>query len=144
MNVKQKAAQLEKFLEEEITKNIPIVVLSDKSLVYKQYKIKENKKGLWDLVHVKTGDFIDNFRVKSTALLAAKFYDKNQFNKYSEIKHLDLKCWNNTIDSTVFKYKLETAKDLDRKDLFRCRFELSNSRAKFCKEEISRLFKAHF
>lgn len=91
MNFKQKAEKLEHFLEEEFSKKLPIAVLSDKSLVYKTFRIKQTKQGPWALRWAKTGDFIDNFRTKTGALLAAKFYDTNRFDRYNEVKILDLK-----------------------------------------------------
>ena len=44
MNFKEKAEKLEKFLEDEFKKSIPLLVLADKSVVYGNYKIKQSKQ----------------------------------------------------------------------------------------------------
>jgi hypothetical protein len=143
MNYKKQAKQLENFLEEEFKKTIPIAVLPDKSIVYKRYKIKQSKQGLWQLSYVGS-DNISEFRIKTTAILAAKFYDRTDFKRYNEVKLLDTQYWNNSNDAGFFKYRYENAKDLDRRDLFLWRWELASSRAKQYKEQISSMFKSNF
>jgi len=144
MNFKRQAEKLEKFLEDEFKKTIPLAVMPDNSIVYKNYKIKQNKQKTWDLKYLKTGDLISQFRTKTSAILAAKFYDKNQINNFNDIKNLDLGYWNSSLDSNFFQEKLKTTKDLEKRDLFQCRFELTRSRAAKYKDELSRMFKANF
>jgi hypothetical protein len=143
MNYKRQANQLEAFLTEEFKKNTPLAVLPDKSIVYKKYKIKQNKKGLWALGYL-GGDAIDEFRIKTTALLAAKFYDQTNLKRYNEVKVLDIHYWNNSNDALFFKYRCNNAKDLDRRDLFLWRWEQVDNRAKRYKDEITTMFKANF
>jgi hypothetical protein len=142
MNVKKQAEKLQNFLEEEI-KKIPLLVLADKSIVYKQYKIKQNKLGLW-VLRYSTGDIIDYFRIKTTASLAAKFYDRTDIKRYNEVKLLDSQYWHSNNDATFFKYKYQNTKDLDKRDIFVWRWELYNGRANRYKEEITSMFKANF
>lgn len=144
MNFKQKAEQLEKFLEEEFKKQLPIVVLADKSIIYKNYKIKQNKHGVWLLRYLGTGDIINSFRTKTCALLAAKFYEKNNFVKYNAVLLLDSQYWSNFVDTSFFKSRLEKTNDYEKLDLFRARFDLANARAKHYKNEISMMFKSQF
>lgn len=142
MNFKIQAKKLESFLEEEL-KKIPLVVLPDKSIVYKNYKIRQNKLGFWVLKHI-NGDFIDQFRIKTTASLAAKFYDQTNFKRYNEIKLLDSQYWNSSTDATIFKHKYENTKDLDKRDIFMWRWEVTKGRAERYKSEISAIFKSNF
>lgn len=142
MNFKTQAEKLASLLEEEI-KKIPLVVISDKVLAYKKFKIKQDKKGMWVLIDPH-GDIVDKFRIKTTASLAAKFYDQTNLKKFNEIKILDGQYWCNYIDSEIFEYRYKTTKDLERKDYFICRWELSKSRTARYKNEISSLFKANF
>jgi hypothetical protein len=144
MNFKEKAEKLEKFLEDEFKKSIPLLVLADKSVVYGNYKIKQSKQGTWNLRYLKTDDLIDTFRTKTSAILAAKFYDKNRLGRYNDVKNLDLAFWNNSKDSAFFEERMRTTKDLERRDLFHCRFELTRDRAAKYKDELSRMFKANF
>jgi hypothetical protein len=143
MNFKQQAKQLEIFLEEEFKKKIPLAVLPDKSIVYKRYKIKQDDQGFWNIT-LGTGDVIDQFRIKTTATLAAKFYDQTNFNRYNQIKSLDTQYWNNSNDASFFKYRYEHAKDLDKRDIYMWRWEQADHRAKRYKEEISVMFKTNF
>jgi hypothetical protein len=143
MNIKRQAKQLESFLEDEFKKKIPILVLPDKSLVYKRYKIKQNKNGNWDLSYI-DGDKIAEFRIKTTATLAAKFYDQTNFKRYNEVQQLDTHYWNNNNDAVFFKYRYEHAKDIEKRDIFMWRWEQADHRAKRCKEEISSMFKSNF
>jgi hypothetical protein len=143
MNFKRQAKQLESFLEEEFKKKTPLAVLPDKSIVYKRYKIKQDKQGFWN-ISIGTGDVIDQFRIKTTATLAAKFYDQTNFNRYNQIKSLDIQYWNNSNDASFFKYRYEHAKDLDKRDIYMWRWEQADHRAKRYKEEISVMFKANF
>ena len=143
MNFKRQAKQLEIFLEEEFKKKIPLVILPDKSIVYKRYKIKQDDRGFWTIT-LGTGDVIDQFRIKTTATLAAKFYDQTNFNRYNEIKSLDTQYWNNSNDASFFKYRYEHAKDTDKRDIYMWRWEQAEHRAKRYKEQISSMFKTNF
>ena len=120
-----------------------MAVLPDKSIVYKRYKIKQRKDGDWQLGYI-DGDSIDTFRIKTTASLAAKFYDQTNFKRYNEVKSLDLHYWNNSNDASFFKHRYENAKDLFKRDIYMWRWEQADNRAKRCKEEISSMFKSNF
>lgn len=144
MNIAKQAERLEKFLEDEFSKNLPILVLPDKSIIYKQFRIKQTKHAQWMLTWAKSGDFIDNFNAKTSALLAAKFYIVNNYPRYNEVKYLDLTYWNNSIDATFFKHRLNTTKDAERKDLFYCRYDLANQRSKNARAKITQMFKHNF
>ena len=143
MNIKRQAKQLESFLEDEFKKKIPILVLPDKSLVYKRYKIKQNNVGNWVLSYI-DGDSIAEFKIKTTATLAAKFYDQTNFKRYNEVQQLDSDYWNNSNDAVFFKYRYEHATDLEKRDIFMWRWEQADHRAKRHKEIISSMFKSNF
>jgi hypothetical protein len=143
MNYKRQAKQLETFLEDEFKKKLPLVVLADKSIIYKRYTIRQNKQGSWAL-SLAGGDVIDQFRIKTTAILAAKFYDQTNFNRYNEVKSLDIQYWNNSVDASFFKYRCDHATDLIKRDIFMWRWEQVDHRAKRYKEQISSMFKANF
>ena len=143
MNIKRQAKQLESFLEDEFKKTIPILVLPDKSLVYKRYKIKQNKIGNWVLSYI-DGDSIAEFKIKTTATLAAKFYDQTNFKRYNEVQKLDSDYWNNSNDAVFFKYRYEHATDIEKRDIFMWRWEQADHRAKRHKETISSMFKSNF
>lgn len=143
MNFKKQADRLEKFLEDEFSSKIPIIVLPNKDLVYKRFKIKKTKQNMWDLNHI-TGDVIDSFRLKATAVMAAKFYDNCRFDLYNRVKNLDTGYWTNTVDSLNFKSRCIDSNDIDRKALYTARWELTYHRAKFYQGEISTMFRHSF
>ena len=142
MNFKKQAEKLEKFLENEFTKKIPIVVLPNKDLVYKRFKVSKHKNS-WEFRHI-SGDLIDIFNLKATALLAAKFYDASRFDRYNEIKNLDTGYWNNSLDSVRFYQRFYESKDLSRKELYASRWTVTKSKADRYKEQISVLFRNSF
>lgn len=143
MNFKKQAEKLERFLDDEFKSKIPLIVLPDKSLIYKRFKIKQGKLGGWDLHHI-SGDKIDHFNLKATAVLAAKHYYCNQFQVYNKIKHLDTGYWTNSIDTTVFKKRYLEAKTLEKQDIYLSRWELTRLRSENYKNEIASMFKNSF
>lgn len=144
MNIANQAERLEKFLEEEFTKKLPILVLPDKSILYKEFRIKQNKHQVWDLRWARTNDKIDSFHTKTSALLAAKFYQANNYARYNEVKHLDLSYWSNSVDAVFFKTRLNTTRDCELKDLFICRRDLAFQRCKSAQVKITQMFKYNF
>lgn len=144
MNIANQAERLEKFLEEEFTKKLPILVLPDKSILYKEFRIKQNKHQVWDLRWARTNDKIDSFHTKTSALLAAKFYQANNYARYNEVKHLDLSYWSNSVDAVFFKTRLNTTRDCELKDLFICRRDLAFQRCKSAQIKITQMFKYNF
>ncbi len=142
--LKQKAQQLEHFLEEEFSKKLPLAVLKNNDVVYKGFVIKQNKEGKYLLTYATTGDTIDEFRLKATAILAAKFFETNQFQRLNEIKILDTGYWQNFVDSSFFKERVRTTADLDKRDMYLWRWEITRTRTRNYKEEISRMFRHAF
>jgi|LakMenE01Jun11ns_1017448.scaffolds.fasta_scaffold9831555_2 hypothetical protein len=137
------AKDLERFITEEIKREIPLVVVSNSLLFYKDIKIKQLKSGNWCLFS-KTGDKIAEFRMRSTASLAAKFYHKTDFKNYNWVKIIDFEYWHNYTDAEIFQYRKKNTKDFDRRDTFTARYEMAKSKADHYKQEITSLFKVNF
>jgi len=143
MNFKKQAEKLEKFLEDEFSKKIPVVILSNKDILYRRFKIHKNNDGTWAFCHI-TGDTIDKFYLKATALLAAKFYDVCRFDRYNEVKNLDTGYWNNSLDSIRFLSRANQTSNIDKKILFTARNSLTSARAEKYKLLISSMFRNNF
>lgn len=143
MNYKKQAEKLERFLEDEFSKKIPIIVLPNNDLIYKRFRIHKNRAGSWEFRHI-SGDLIDKFNLKATAVLAAKFYNNSRFDKYNEIKNLDTGYWNNSLDSVRFKNRLNDTAQVEKKQLYAARYSVTASRASRYKEEISTIFRNNF
>jgi hypothetical protein len=143
MNFKKHADRLEHYLEEEFKKELPVALMPDGSLAYKGFRVKKSKSGSWDLYRI--GGFkIDSFNLKACALMCAKCYSYNGINKYNEIKILDGMYQKHAMDASIFKYRYDTVKDPDRRDLALWRWELSSARARENKTAIATKFKVMF
>lgn len=143
MNIKKQAQKLEQLLEDELKTKVPLLPLKDGSIVYKTYKIKKDNNNNWNLMHFR-GDLVDTFNLKASAILAAKYYNNNQLTNYNHIKNLDVKYWTNSNDAYIFSKKFKNIKDITKKMIYVSRYELTNSRAANCKQEIISLFKHNF
>ncbi len=143
MNFKKQAAKLESYLTEEFQKELPIALMPDGSIVYKNYKIKQTKQKTWKLYRI-GGNMIDSFNLKACALMGAKLYSINRLSSYNEVKNLDQSYQKNATDAAIFKYRYDTVTDPVRKDTVLWRWELSNARANSYKQQISHKFKSMF
>jgi hypothetical protein len=143
MNFKKHAEKLEKLMEEEFNKKVPLLVVNKNYLLYKNFKIKKNKLENWDLISP-SDQIIGTFKLKVNAALAAKFYDKNQIINFKEIKDLDTKYWSNATDSMVFRERYNKSKDTIKKDIYISRWDITKTRTEHYKTEISKLFSYNF
>jgi hypothetical protein len=138
--IKELASQF----EAEFNKSMPVTVRKDGSLLYKNYVIKQNANHNWALYYDGSKEAIDEFYLKTCALMAAKAYLSTNLNRYFEIKRLDNKYWASYSDNQVYKKNIKTAKDSDRFMILLNKLEDSEARATHFKEAISRMFKWSF
>jgi len=138
--VKELAGQF----EEEINKNLPVSIQPDGSLVYKDFFIKRNKLENWVVYHRHNGNPIEEYYLKSCALMAAKAYSRTDINKFFEIKNLDNKYWASYSDNQVYRKNIKTAKDFDRFQVLLNKLELSQQETDRFKDKISTMFKWSF
>lgn len=144
MNLTRQAKKLESYLNQELSSKLPETVLNNGDLVYKEFKIKKNKKtDTWDLYSVKYGK-VDSFYLKACALIATNLYSASSLSKFKEIKLMDSQYQKNFIDAEIFKYRYDTTKDSEKRDTYLWRWELTNARAKAIKEQITIKFRSMF
>lgn len=143
MNLKRQAKNLEHLFEQEIKKELPIALMPDGSLIFENFKIRQTKQGTWEVLG-RNGTKIDTFNLKACALMGAKLYGKNRLINYNEVKFLDQKYQNNFNDSEIFKYRYTTTKDSEKREMFLWRWELTKTRAKLARQEISNKFRTMF
>lgn len=141
MNFKNQAARLENFLDSELKSVSPVLRVNDQTLVYKNFKIKQNKQE-WDLVI--NNDVIGSFKLRAGAIMAAKYFEKKDLKRFNEVKTLDFQYWQHSVDEEIFRYKINTTKDFDKKDIFQARWMQSRDRAKIYKQKITSLFRSSF
>ena len=131
-------------LEQDLKKTLPLAIQPDGSVVYKQYVIRKNKRENWDLIYLSNNDVIDEYYLKSCALMSAKAYDKVNLNKFIEIKLLDSQYWASHSDTQVYQKNIKTAKDFTRYMILLNKLEYSKERADRFQQQISTMFKWTF
>lgn len=145
MNVKKYSKKLEKFYK-EVKPELPLAVLPNGSIGYKNYVVKQKKDGAWELL-LKYGNrfhLVETFNLKSCALLSAKQHDINNLQQLIEYKQLDNLYWNAHTDSVYFKYFYNKTTDPVKKDVMLWRQEITTQRAIFYKQKISQAFTCAF
>lgn len=136
--------ELAEQFDAELNKQLPITVLPNGDSVYKDYIVRHLPTGNWGLFNYKTKEKVDEFFLKSCALLAAKAYNHIQIRKFKEIKTLDSRYWANYCDSIVYKHNIKLTKDTGRYLILLDRLENSELLVTQYKSEISRMFKGSF
>lgn len=138
--VKELAGQF----EAELQKTLPISIQPDGSIVYKQFLIKKNQLGNWILYNKNNKHALEEYYLKTCALMAARAYSRTDLNKFFEIKRLDDQYWANYSDNQVYAKNIKKAKDFSKYVILLNRMEYSQERAEHFKEQISRMFKWSF
>jgi len=136
--------ELAQHFEEDLKKSLPISVQPDGSIVYKSYYIKKNANENWGLFSMNTRDQVNEFYLKTCALMAAKAYSTVNLDKFHEIKRADNRYWSNYCDSQVYRKNIKTAKEFERYLILLNKLEHTEFLAEHYKEEISRMFKWSF
>ena len=130
--------------EAELNKSMPVTLRKDGSLLYKNYVIKQNNNNNWALYYDGSNESIDEFYLRTCALMGAKAYQSTDLTRYFEIKRLDNKYWASYSDNQVYKKNIKTAKDSERFMILLNKLEDSETQAQYFKETISRMFKWSF
>jgi hypothetical protein len=138
--IKELASQF----EAELNKSMPVTVRKDGSLLYKNYVIKQNNNNNWALYYNGSNESIDEFYLRTCALMGAKAYQNTDLTRYFEVKRLDNKYWASYSDNQVYKKNIKTAKDSERFMILLNKLEDSEVQATHFKEAISRMFKWSF
>lgn len=124
----------------ELDSKLPVHVMPNGDIIYKEYLIRKLSNDNWGIYNRSNKDLIDQFFLKTCALMAAKAYNNTRVERFFEIKRLDSKYWANYCDLTVFKKNIRVAKDFDRYLVLLNRLEECETKVKYYKDEISRMF----
>lgn len=130
--------------ETELNTSLPISIQPDGSIVYKNYLVKKNKRGNWAIYFIPSGDYVEQFYLKSCALVAAKCLHRTDVEKLHTVKRLDNCYWANFTESIVFKNNMKKTPEFERWQILLTKLENSESKTLFYKDEISKLFKHAF
>ena len=130
--------------EEDFKKTLPISIQPNGSIVYKNYLIKINQQGNWAIHKHGVLDPLGTFYLKTSALMAARAYDKNDLNRMFDIERMDTDYRNNHTDSLVYANNIKKAKDFGRFMVLLNKLEYSQERTEHFKDKISKMFKWSF
>jgi hypothetical protein len=141
---KQVIKELASHFEEDLNKSLPFVVHSNNVISYKKYAIVKNASNNWAMHHTVSKDYINEFYLKTCALMAAKAYDASNMTRYHEIKRMDTQYWASYSDNQIYKKNIVKAKDFDRYMILLNKLEHSQEQSEQYKNEISTMFKWTF
>lgn len=141
--MKQSIKDLASYFDSELQKTIPVYVLPNGSLLYKNFLIKQLKNQNWGVFNTKNKDLINQYHLKSCALIAANAYHRRLFNKCSEIKELDRNYWSNHINFLISKNNLKSSSD-EKYSILITKLEECDYKSSLYKNKISKLFKNTF
>jgi hypothetical protein len=136
-------SELAKYFDQELQRTLPIVILPNGSLGYHNFLIKKLPSNRWGVFNVKSKELINEYYLKSCALMSAKFYNHYQFNLCHEVKDLDNKYWSHYSDNLVFKMNIENAPD-EKYAILEARLSESSHKSAHYQKRISQLFKTTF
>ena len=143
-NKKQVVRELAEHFQNELDRKLPITVLPDGGIVYKDFLVKQNSAGNWGMYNYRNRTLIEQYFLKTCALMAAKAYSTTSLDKFFEIKRLDNSYWSNYCDNQVYRKNIKTAKEFDRYIILLNKLEDSEHKTQHYKEAISRMFKWSF
>jgi hypothetical protein len=133
-----------KYFDQELQTTLPINVLPDGSLLYKDFLVKQLDNTYWGVYNMLSKDLINEYFLKSCALIAAKEYSNRHYEKYYAVKILDSKYASVTNDTSVFKHNIELVLDDEKYHIMLTRLEESTSLSQYYRQLILRLFRQSF
>jgi hypothetical protein len=136
--------ELAAHFEQDLNKTLLLSIQPDGSVVYKNYLVKLTELGNWGLYNIQGKHLIDQYYLKTSAVMAAKAYNSTNLIKFFEIKQLDQKYWANYSDTLVYKINIKNAKDFDRFQVLLNKLEHTEFLTEHYKEKISVMFKWSF
>ena len=140
---KKTIKELAQYFDQELQIQLPLTVLANGSLVYKDFLIKKLPNNKWGIFNIFNKDLKEEYNLKSCALMGAKAYNFKHFNKCNEIKILDNNYWSNYSDTVIYRSILNNISD-EKYPIVLTRLEESDFQANQYKHKISKLFKSTF
>jgi hypothetical protein len=132
------------YFDQELQTTLPISVLPDGSLLYKDFLVKQLDNTYWGVYNILSRDLINEYFLKSCALMAAKEYNYRHYEKYQTVKLLDSKYASATNDVNVFKHNIGLVTDNEKYEIMLTRLEESNTLSQQYRHMILKLFRQSF
>ena len=136
--------ELAAHFEEDLKKSLPIVVHPNGIITYENYGVVKLPSENWGLYNLHSKDLVNEFYLKTCAIMAAKAYDSTRIEKFFEIKRLDNRYWAHFCDNQIYRQNITKAKEFSRYLVLLNKLEDSQAKADYYRSEISRMFKHTF
>ena len=94
--------ELATHFEEDLKSALPITVKKNGDVLYKDYTVEKNSFENWSLLNQGKSQ-IEQFFLKTSAIMAAKAWDRNDMQRFHSIKALDTNYWTNYTENLVYK-----------------------------------------
>lgn len=124
-----------------LTKKLPVILLKNGAIGYKDFIIKQNSLGRWGIHSIHNlKETVGEYNLKTCALMAAKAYNSTQIARFNEIKELDNHYQANHIEHQVYKKNIKSAKELDKYIILLNKLEESVIKTESYKQKITTMF----
>jgi hypothetical protein len=132
------------YFDQELQATLPISILPDGSLVYKNFLVKQLENTYWGIFDIISKELINEYFLKSCALIAAKEYNHRQFSKYHAVKLLDDKYASSSNDQIIFSHNINLTSDPEKYAIMLTRLEESTAISQYYQKLILSLFRQSF
>jgi hypothetical protein len=131
-------------IEQQLLKELPIKIVGN-AIVYNDYVIKQDKQGYWNLYANFNGlDLVDKFYLRTSALMAAKKYEKCKMQEFKLILSTDQHYAKLHDDITHFRYQMKKTNDIAKKDNYLFRLQECYVKISDIKEQIQQMYRTSF
>lgn len=136
--------ELYRQMERELLNELPIRV-KDNILEYNNYVIKQHNDKFWVLYANFNGlDFIKQFYLRISALMAAKKYEAIKMQDFNHIYALDQEYCKLYNDIEIFRFQAKKTADLAKKDNYYFRLQEAKLRLEHVRSQLENLYRTTF
>lgn len=131
-------------LEKELHKALSIMELPDESFIFRGVIVKQLENDNWGIIHLNTRDIIEQFFLRTSALLAADAYSRLNLSEATTIKRLDTHYWSHTWDLIVLNASIKKIKNKEKYMIALNKLENSQIKKQFFGDQLSKRFRSAF
>lgn len=131
-------------LEQELFASLDIMPLPDESIIFRSVLVKQLANDNWAIIHINSRDIIDQFFLRTTALLAADAYSRLNLSDLKTIKRLDNQYWSHHWDTILMSTNIKFIKNYSKYLVALNKFENSQIKKQFFGDQIVKRFRSTF
>ena len=139
-SISESIKELARQFDNDLGEIMDIAKFEDGSFVFKGFLVKESSNGKWSVYDIDSKDLIDDFFLRSCALMSIEARCTRKTMKVLEIKNLDNRYWSSYSDTLIYKNNIKIVNE-ERYDIVLNKLEHSELQSLFFKEEITRQFR---